>query len=613
MSRFSTILALVVLPWPCFAADLPRKENLFVLGISFNQQGGQAHINDYNCFPPEIEKVFREQGKDFYRKLHSRLIMGNQATRAGLMDGLGWLTKSAAKNDLVVVYLTCHGSTDPSKGWNIQTADKKTLWARDIKAELGKLPCQALILIETCTSGGFAQAHKDDLPVPANVTAICACSGKQTTDNQLDIALAEALHGRADFNRDGVVELDEVFRYIQLRYKEWWPEAKTTANSQTPIMVKARTLAGTLPLTKASPELVGVVHKGTWYSALLEKQAGNGYQIHMLGWASTKPSPYFLMTSAPRESLCLPGDGKPMLVEQNGRWYPARLLKREGDRYRVHYIGYNEQETVTKSRIFYPFAGDPSHPNFPYATGIAGAWGRLGPAGGWKNTIAAAVLNDRLYTVETSGVLYETDLSTGTWKEIGKPDFAATTRMFAVGNSLYTIEKDGSLYRVHPKDGSWVQVGGAGNWKGTLAGTVFNGLLYTVEASGALYATNVTTGMWQQIGKAEFGNTTQLFAAGNNLYSIEKSGTLFRINPQDGTWAGVGRAEDWKGTMLGAVLRGQLYTVEVNGCLYATNLGTGAWKQLGKQEFGETVTMFAAGSKVFTIERDGSLYWVGVK
>jgi hypothetical protein len=58
-----------------------------------------------------------------------------------------------------------------------------------------------------------------------------------------------------------------------------------------------------------------------------------------------------------RDAICLPGDGQPLLVEQNGTWYPARLLKKDGDKYKVHYLGYNEEEVVTKERVKYPFVG----------------------------------------------------------------------------------------------------------------------------------------------------------------------------------------------------------------------------------------------------------------
>jgi hypothetical protein len=214
-------------------------------------------------------------------------------------------------------------------------------------------------LIETCTSGGFALAHKNDPAVPPNVTALCACSGKQSTDNQLDIAVAEALYGRADFNQDGVVDLDELIRYVELRYKEWWPDPKKAKDRETPVLVKARTLAGPLPLTNVSADLAAVVHDGALWSALLEKKNGDQYQVHLLGWSST-PGPYFLTNTVTRDFICLPDDGRPLLVEQNGIWYPARLLKREGAKYKIHYLGYDEEEEVTRERIKYPFVGQPS-------------------------------------------------------------------------------------------------------------------------------------------------------------------------------------------------------------------------------------------------------------
>jgi len=43
----------------------------------------------------------------------------------------------------------CHGQTDPIEGWGVFTADRRTLWGHEIKAELRKLPCQVLIIVET--------------------------------------------------------------------------------------------------------------------------------------------------------------------------------------------------------------------------------------------------------------------------------------------------------------------------------------------------------------------------------------------------------------------------------------------------------------------------------
>ncbi len=58
-------------------------------------------------------------------------------------------------------------------------------------------------------------------------------------------------------------------------------------------------------------------------------------------------------------------------------------------------------------------------------------------------------MNDLLYTIERSGALYETNLLTGVWKQIGKPEFGATVFMTAGAGKIYTIESSGSLYEVN--------------------------------------------------------------------------------------------------------------------------------------------------------------------
>jgi hypothetical protein len=320
-----------------------------------NAKPAKNEIDAYNWCPEEVEKVFREQGKPFYRDIHVKQVLGKDATHAGIMGGLAWLREKADKKDLVVIYIGCHGFTDPKEGWGAQAADGKVLWGREVKAELGKLPCPVLALVETCTSGGFAAAHANDPPLPDNVSALCACQAKQETDNQLDIAVAEALYGRADFNHDGVVDLDELIRYVGRRYDEYWPEKKK-AERMTPVLVKAKDMPGSLALTKPSPELAAVALEGGYWSALLEKQDGDKCRVHLLGWSS-KPGPYFVTNTAARDRVCLPSDGAPLLVEQNGTWYPARLLGREGEKIKVHYLGYNEDEVVAKERVKYPFVG----------------------------------------------------------------------------------------------------------------------------------------------------------------------------------------------------------------------------------------------------------------
>lgn len=230
-----------------------------------------------------------------------------------------------------------------------------------------------------------------------------------------------------------------------------------------------------------------------------------------------------------------------------------------------------------------------------------------GQTGVWKNTIAAAVLNDRFYSVEKNGALYDTDLTTGKWVQIGKPEFGKTKFMFAAGQNLLTIETDGSLYRINPSSGGWTAVGDAGAWKGTIAGAFVSGRLCTIESDGVLYSTNPGTGVWAQIGKSEFARTQRLFGTSDALYSIESDGSLYWISPSDGTWRQIGEAGGWKNTIARTTLDGKIYTIETSGALYETNPATGKWKQIGKAEFAKTRFLFSANGSLYSLE-DGNLY-----
>lgn len=244
--------------------------------------------------------------------------------------------------------------------------------------------------------------------------------------------------------------------------------------------------------------------------------------------------------------------------------------------------------------------------------GQAGSFQRVGESKAWAGTIAAVGLDGKLYTVEKSGALYVTDPANGVWKQLGKPDFAATTLMMATAGKLFTIERDGSLYAINPGSGSWQRLGAAGAWAGTIAGVALNNKLYTVERSGALYVTDCANGNWKQLGKPDFAATSFLLAAAGRLYSIEKDGSLYAIEPASGAWKRVGAAAAWAGTIAAGGTPGAILTVEGSGKLYSTDPASGAWKQLGKPDFAATRFMLPCVGSLFTLEQDGSLYRVNL-
>jgi tRNA A-37 threonylcarbamoyl transferase component Bud32 len=96
-----------------------------------------------------------------------------------------------------------------------------------------------------------------------------------------------------------------------------------------------------------------------------------------------------------------------------------------------------------------------------YAIGFDGRVYEMNPAGGAAKAIgqlgdlrgvrAAAVVEDRLYTVESDDNLHETDLKDGKRKQLGETEFGSTRFLLACGADLYALDGDGNLYRVHRK------------------------------------------------------------------------------------------------------------------------------------------------------------------
>lgn len=81
-----------------------------------------------------------------------------------------------------------------------------------------------------------------------------------------------------------------------------------------------------------------------------------------------------------------------------------------------------------------------------------GSWKQIGNSEAYGGTTHATTIGNKLYTIEAaSGILYETDLFTGNWKQIGNADYQATKFLTTANGKLYTIETSGTMYEINVK------------------------------------------------------------------------------------------------------------------------------------------------------------------
>jgi hypothetical protein len=331
---------------------------LLVLGVALNQfpdKKTKETIASFNYSAEEFVGVLKQGGGPVYREVEARTLLGRQATLPRFQAELARLARQADRGDVVVLGIFGHGLSHPKEGWGIEMADRQTVWGHQIKAVLARLPCSAVVVVETSTSAAFAKAHGKDAALPPHVTALCAVRGRRQSENHLSLAVAEALAGKADFDKDGVVEAKELTLYVGRRVKELNPDAKA---GDAPLVVEATAGPPRLPLTAVSADLVAVAVADEWYLARLLKKAENGgFRVHPLGWDAQK-GPNFLADEVDRDHICLPTDPPPVRVDVKGQTRLARLVNKDGDRWKVQYLGEKKEATVAKSSVTQLFGAE---------------------------------------------------------------------------------------------------------------------------------------------------------------------------------------------------------------------------------------------------------------
>lgn len=197
-------------------------------------------------------------GESFYRKVHSRALLGTEGNRPAVLETLEWLAQSVGPDDVAVVFFACHGGPDgkellislsPGRA-PAPSKEFKGLRGSELMAGMERIKGRPVLLIDTCYSGLLFSST----PGPQRVAVITSCEAGAESGSQLQrfdrpaafyvIALCEALSGLADANHDRVVTLREVADYLPGRARAFYDEQRA--------MVALRPEAESIPLARVS-------------------------------------------------------------------------------------------------------------------------------------------------------------------------------------------------------------------------------------------------------------------------------------------------------------------------------------------------------------------------
>jgi uncharacterized caspase-like protein len=221
-------------------------------------------------------KYAANDAREFYRYLaevngvpkdHIWLLLDEEATLDNLKSILGTqLRRQAGKDDMVIIYLAGHGATEKDAtspdGDGLEkyilpyNANPKDLYASampmsEVARIFNRISSERLVFIsDTCYSGASGGRTVPILGARANVSGafldrisqgkgrviITASDANEVSVEKDDLKhgvftyyLLEALRGQGDTDKDGVITVDEVYRYVSMKV----PQA--TGQDQHPV------------------------------------------------------------------------------------------------------------------------------------------------------------------------------------------------------------------------------------------------------------------------------------------------------------------------------------------------------------------------------------------
>ncbi len=250
-----------------------RLPKLYIVAVGISEYPGELKLNYAAKDAQALGAAMKLHSKSLFRAIEVQTITDATASRAGVLKGLSWLRSQMTQNDYGIFFFAGHGELDNDGALYFLPADADSsdlvtsaIPADHVKRLLSGIPGKLITILDTCHSAGIAGGSTGkrragqtsltddlvrDLVTDENgVVAMCSSTGREFSleNNQFrqgtfTLSIVEGLSGKADFNKDGVVYLNELDTYVTDRVKE------LTRGQQHPVTAKPGSIRS-FPLAK---------------------------------------------------------------------------------------------------------------------------------------------------------------------------------------------------------------------------------------------------------------------------------------------------------------------------------------------------------------------------
>ncbi len=222
-----------------------RKPDLYVVAVGISAYPAPLTLRYAAKDARVLSETFRDKGRGVFGKVEVKLLLDREATRRNIEEAVSWLGARMTPKDVGVLSFSGHGMRDKRGRFYLVPVDVNdddpagTCVPGDgLKKALANIPGRLLAILDACHSGAAAgkkrapRVRADDLTrdlvsddygvvvMAASQGSECALEGPQAGHGFFTLGLVEALGGKADFNRDRLLHLNEVDFYARLRVRQ---------------------------------------------------------------------------------------------------------------------------------------------------------------------------------------------------------------------------------------------------------------------------------------------------------------------------------------------------------------------------------------------------------
>ena len=242
------------------------RPNLYVFAVGVSEYPGKLRLQFGASDARNLTNVLRTKTKGTFASAEIRLATDAQATKSAVLDGLEWLKGKATPGDVSVFYFSGHGALDDDDKFYLVPVDARVsdvgrscVPGDAVRDALTNTPGKVVAILDACHSGSVAEKLKagrpdgmvrDMVSDECGLVVMCSSLGAEYSLEGPDVqggffttGLVEALSGKADYNRDGVVMISEADVYAA------WRVRQLSGGEQNPVTGRPPTIRP-FPLTR---------------------------------------------------------------------------------------------------------------------------------------------------------------------------------------------------------------------------------------------------------------------------------------------------------------------------------------------------------------------------